>query len=645
MKAGQSLKHNFVVPNYCGSMKAFVVAYYNGKSGSADKTFFVRKPLMILTGAPRMMSAGELYKIPVTVFNMEKKAKKVNINMNLTGFSGYKYNISQPINFKAEGDEVIYFDLKIPDETGILHMELAASDGSEKARETIEIQVKPTQPVINHQQVITVAPGTTQIFNAAPKGMKGTYSSTLNVNDIRNFDLQNRLNYLIEYPHGCVEQTTSSAFAQLLLNEVQDINEQEAADIRKHVESDIKRLNQYQTYSGGFAYWPYQYDVNDFASVYVLHFMMEAKRKGFEIPKYIMDNAINYQKNQAGKYENNNTNGSYTYQDMELTQAYRLYLLAELNIADITAMNKFKESGVQSGLSKALLAKAYKIVGKGNTSIELMQGLSLKIPQTMSTSFSSSLRDHSMMLIALQNLGNTVTCQKLADDICAELSTGWNNTLATSMALVSLSRFYGLSGALGKQYTINGKAGILQKHSQLIKLSGTGTGSQITFRNNSSRQMYLVLNEYYSDIKPATTLINNGMLLRVRYMDMNNKEIMESDLKHGANFMAKIEVTNTTTSTLQNVALDYYIANGWQFISNRYIDDESINKSSSSDFKNMQDERINLFFTLAAKETKAFYLQLNASYKGEFFLPLSQSYQMYNERYKAQVAGKWVTVN
>lgn len=643
LDARQKKQHTFSVPNYCGRMKAFVVAYADGRSGSAAKEFYVRKPLMLLTSAPRMMSATEKYLLPVTVFNMDKKARKVNVSINITGLSGYKYNAAQTVSFSNQGDQVVNFELKAPEEAGILRMEITAADGSEHAKETMEIQLKPAQPIINHQQILTVEPGATQMIDVMPKGIKGTYSNSISLNDNINFDFETRLGYLITYPHGCVEQTTSSAFAQLFLNEVQDISEKDAALIRTHVESVIKRLNQYQTYNGGFSYWPYRYDVNEYASVYVLHFLTEARRKGFEVSGYLLDNAISYQKEQAKKYENSSST-SYTYEDMdrELTQAYRLYLLADMNMADITAMNKFRESSLQSDMAKALLAKAYKQIGKNEVAQQLAGSITGKAIQAPATSFGSNLRDHSLMLLALQNMGNNHISQQLANQVCTELSTGWNSTLATSMALVALSKYYSLSAPSARQFTLNGQTGALRKHSQ--KLQYKAVNGKVQFKNASTQKMYLVINEYYSSTDTRIPLMNNGMQLKISYLDMNNAPVNETTMKHGSNFIARIAVTNTTAALMEHVALDYYLANGWQMISNRYTDEQAGNKNASFEFKNAQDDRLNMFFDLQPKETKVYYVLMNASYKGRFYLPLAQCYPMYNEKYKAQLQGRWVTV-
>ncbi len=367
---------------------------------------------MLLTSAPRLMSARENYLLPVTIFNMEKKAKKVKVTCHAEGISGFAFNNEQVVNFNDEGDAVVNFNMQLPDAMGILSMEMSATDGKETTKEKIEIQVKPTQPIINHQKVFVVESGGSIQLDANTKGMKGTYSGTLDISDKMNFDFKNKLNYLIQYPHGCVEQTTSSAFAQLFLNDVQDVSDEEAKDIKNHVDLVLRKLNQFQTYNGGFAYWPYQYDINDYASVYVLHFMIEARDKGFEVSDYIWKNAVNYQKEAAKKYENSYTANSYAYWDKELTQAYRLYLLARLNQADITAMNKLEANNLQFNTSKAFLAKTYSLLGKNDIAKNIMNTIKPVSKNSLdySNTFGSDLRDKSLMLIALNGVASKAYC-------------------------------------------------------------------------------------------------------------------------------------------------------------------------------------------------------------------------------------------
>jgi uncharacterized protein YfaS (alpha-2-macroglobulin family) len=647
LNAGEKKNHSFTIPNYCGRMKAFVIAYSNCNSGSAEKEFYVKKPLMLLTSAPRMMSARENYLLPVTVFNMEKKAKKVKVTCHAEGIPGFAFNNEQVVDFNDEGDAVVNFNMQLPEAMGVLKMEIVANDGKENTKEKIEIQVKPTQPIINHQKVFIVESGGSIQLDANTKGMRGTYSGTLDISDKMNFDFKNKLNYLIQYPHGCVEQTTSSAFAQLFLNDVQDVSDEEAKDIKNHVDLVLRKLNQFQTYNGGFAYWPYQYDINDYASVYVLHFMIEARDKGFEVSDYIWKNAVSYQKEAARKYENSYTATSYAYWDKELTQAYRLYLLARLNQADITAMNKLEANNLQFNTSKAFLAKTYSLLGKNDIAKNIMNTIKpiSKNSLDYSNTFGSDLRDRSLMLIALNGVASKAYCQNLANDISTQLSNDyWNSTLSTSLALTALSKYYSLDKSGINKYILNDKPASFEKHTQTLKLNTNSTSGNLTFKNASNQKLYVTLNERYSDNNFNAPLINNGLKLNITYWDMTNHPITEWNQSHGANFIAKIEVTNTTNVSMQNIALEYGIANGWQTISNRYMDDETINKNSICDYKDAKDDGVYYYFSLTPKETKRYYVLLNASYKGTFYLPLPQVYPMYNEGYKAQQAGKWVKV-
>ena len=63
-----------------------------------------------------------------------------------------------------------------------------------------------------------IAPGETWSTRIAPHGMAGTNQVTLEVSALPPLDIGNRLTYLVQYPHGCLEQTTSSVFPQLFLS-------------------------------------------------------------------------------------------------------------------------------------------------------------------------------------------------------------------------------------------------------------------------------------------------------------------------------------------------------------------------------------------------------------------------------------------
>ncbi len=96
-------------------------------------------------------------------------------------------------------------------------------------------------------------------------------------------DLDMRLKYLIEYPHGCIEQITSGAFPQLFVPDLIDTVSDETARIKKNIMSVIERFPRYQTASGGFAYWPGNGDESPWGTSYAGHFLKKPVMK-FPIP-------------------------------------------------------------------------------------------------------------------------------------------------------------------------------------------------------------------------------------------------------------------------------------------------------------------------------------------------------------------------
>ena len=60
-------------------------------------------------------------------------------------------------------------------------------------------------------------------FNNTLDGLEPT--SFLEITSIPPLNLEERLQYLIRYPHGCGEQITSAVFPQLMLDRLMDLSE------------------------------------------------------------------------------------------------------------------------------------------------------------------------------------------------------------------------------------------------------------------------------------------------------------------------------------------------------------------------------------------------------------------------------------
>ena len=125
----------------------------------------------------------------------------------------------------------------------------------------------------------------------------------------------------------------------------------------------------------------------------------------------------------------------------DLTQAYRLYLLALAKSAELGAMNRLKEFKYISPEAKWRLAAAYKLAGQDNTALQLISGL----PVTFNTShppgvtYGSDTRDEAMVLETLTLMGRRTLAADLVNTIAAKLSQDeWYSTQTTAYSLLRL---------------------------------------------------------------------------------------------------------------------------------------------------------------------------------------------------------------
>ncbi|GAF04427.1 Ig-like domain-containing alpha-2-macroglobulin family protein [Saccharicrinis fermentans] len=323
LKSGKSQTHEITMPEYIGSVRTMVVACHDRMYGNAEKTTPVKKPLMVLATLPRVLGPGETVELPVTVFAMRNDIQKVNLSVETNELFRVQKESKRTLVFEKEGDQVVPFTLTIPERLGVGKVKIIAQAGSEKAEHEIEIQVRnPNPPRV--ETISKVLQGKEK--GAIPYelfGMEGTNKVTMEVSAISPVDFGRRLKFLLEYPHGCVEQTTSSVFPQLFLENVMEVDDNTKQVIEKNVKAAISRLASFITSDGGFSYWPGGREANDWGTTYAGHFLLEAEKKGYSLPLNFKSKWLSYQRKQAGVWSNM-AGSSYR----QLNQAYRLYTLA-----------------------------------------------------------------------------------------------------------------------------------------------------------------------------------------------------------------------------------------------------------------------------------------------------------------------------
>ena len=652
LKSGQTQKQSFTLPSYIGSVRAMVIAAHNGSYGATEKTVAVKKPLMMLATMPRVLGPGETIKLPVTVFAMENNIKKVNVSLQSNPFLEVVGSNTQTISFAQTGEQMIYFDVRVKPNVGIGKVKLLASSGGERADYEVELDIRNPNPPVTQVTAITLAAGQQFKTIAAPIGVAATSTAVLEISSVPSMNLQKRLNYLIEYPHGCVEQTTSAVFPQLVLNQLTDLDEIKKAQIDKNVKAGIGRLQNFQRPDGGFSYWPGGSESDEWGTNYAGHFLIEAQNNGYLVSDYMMQNWKNFQRGKANSWAPSTTN----FYGGDLTQSYRLYTLALAKAPELGAMNRLKEFKYLSAEAKWRLAAAYKLTGQDNPALDLISGLATSFEEraTPGNTFGSALRDQAMVFETLTIMGKKAKAAELLPTIAAKLSQDeWYSTQTTAYALIAIAKYCGKnpSGAKiiaggtvdGKNVDINSASYIKQ-----IPILFTKGSSNVVITNKGSNVLYVRLVIQGQPLAGDSLKITNNpavLIMNVSYVTQNGTAIDINKLTQGTDFVAKVVIINPgKRGYYSQMALSQIFASGWEILNARMFDGEGAFKSSASTYQDIRDDRVYTYFNIGANQTYTYYVQLNASYLGRFFLPGTYCEAMYDNSIAAGVNGKWVEV-
>ncbi len=655
LEAGQEKTHVIQVPNYVGSVRVMVVAENNGAYGNTEQTVAVRKPLMVLATLPRVLGPGESLSLPVDIFAMEKQVKDVTINVEVNDFLSIDGSKQQSMHFSEIGDDVINFKLNVAQKVGIAKVKVTATCGKEKAVQEIELDVRTPNPKVVDGQDLVLEPGKETNANIGFIGIAGTNKATLELSSIPSLGLEKRLAYLIEYPHGCIEQTTSSVFPQLFVSNLMDLKEEQKNKISENIKAGLKRLQLFQTANGGFAYWPGEGQDSEWGSNYAGHFFIEAEKQGYSLPNNLKAKWLKYQQQQAKNWIPNN--GMYTHphgnETNEVIQAYRLFVLALSNNPELGAMNRLREEKDLSETAKWRLAAAYQLVGQKEAALKLIENLSTQVKpyKELSYSYGSDTRDREMILETLSLLDQKTKAGALAKEVAKALNSNiWMSTQETAYGLLAMCEYTGAKGNNGEinfSYSINaaetktqtGKKTIMQ-----VKLGEKDFAhkANLLLKNTGKSTLFAKIIVEGVPLIGDKTASAKDLKMEVKYKDMKGKEIQPDKLQQGTDFIAEVTITNPgTKGILKEMALNQIFPSGWEIHNSRM--DGTVNTNAAR-YQDIRDDRVYSYYELYNTTSKTFVIQLNASYLGKFYLPTVYSEAMYDNTINARVPGRWVEV-
>lgn len=292
--------------------------------GKGESQLTARKELMVRPSAPRFLNFGDSFELPVVLQNQTDQALAVQValdatNLELTAAKGYSVEV--PANDRVE--------VRFPAKTinaGQVHYQIAAAANqlNDAAIGSLPVWTPATSEAfatygVVDQGAISQAIETPKAVIPQFGQLEVTTSSTALQS------LTDAYIYLQNYPFSCSEQVASRVLSTSALKDVlqafkaKNLPSPEA--IQQSMERDLALLAQRQLPEGGFRLWDSSERDWPYASVHVIHALLQAKEKGYSVNEDTLQNSLNYLRSIEQQLPND-----YSRETRQYITAYSLYV-------------------------------------------------------------------------------------------------------------------------------------------------------------------------------------------------------------------------------------------------------------------------------------------------------------------------------
>ena len=670
------VRYRVRVPQFSGALRVMAVAYKDDAFANAEQTMKVADPVVISTALPRFASPGDSLSVPVTFTNTTGKKMLVNASLKLTGpiesaevavRDGASPYLAKPTSYvipvAANSEGRFVFHLKAGNSIGNANVTVLATgttpgvSSKETFTETIDIPIRPAAPLASRTGSGEATAAAPAALNLRTDFLPGTVRSKLVLSRSPLTQFAGSLNYLLEYPYGCLEQTVSAAFPQLYFGDLAATLRQQTGGRAKaqrynpnyHVQEAIRKIESMQLYNGSLSYWPGgDYD-NWWATAYAAHFLLEAKQAGFAVNQNILDKTLQYlqlrlKKRETEKYQYfdvNNIARERVIAPREI--AYSLYVLALAGRQDAVALNYYKANRpLLTPDARFLLACTYALGGQQRAFQQTLprQFTTEQIRRELGGSFASPIRDEALALNALLSADPT---NPQVNAIARQLSrqvhdAPYLNTQERAFSLLAL-------GKIARRAQASTAVADLLADGKLI---GKFTGKDLTVNNVANRTVRVQPSGagalYYfwqaQGVSAAGRVPEEDHYLKVRryFATRDGQPLTSNNFRQNDLVLVVIALqSGDAAGEVKNVAITDLLPAGLEIENPRLgaqRDLPALANLAQPDYLDVRDDRLNIFAT-ATPQVKLFAYLARAVSKGTFQLGPVSAEAMYNAEYRS----------
>lgn len=653
---------SYEVPDhFAGKLRVMAVALAGDTVGAAERSTTVRGPFVLTPNAPTVAAPGDEFTVSLTVANNLEGAaatSAIAISASATQQLEMLDGADSTLNVEPGREGTARIRFRVKDDLGGAEIHLRASAAGQEMKRSVTLSVRPAAPYLTE-----LKSGYFRLVRQDVKLDRTLYPhfrkaeatvSALPIGLARGLE-----GYLREYPHGCSEQIVSRAMARLLLaNEVDfGFNRTESA---AQIDSALQQLQVRQDRGGGFGYWAGDAGDNtpmDFLSVYVTHFLIEAKEMNQLLPDGLLEGALNRMRQLArGKTP------SAEAADIQAAAIYLLTRSGEVTTNFLLALRDSLEQqhkgAWQSSLAAAYMAGTYALLKKQSEGESLMRVYWSKMDKT--PQLDSWRHDYFNDPKVKQAQGFAVLCREFPaiaaslgfDDlkmITDPIQANRFNTISAACSILALKAFSKLAQQTDVRLSISalapqGEPRLILPEGPGLRRAPFGPGlSGLRFHLDQAGTdlgaFYQVLESGF-DKGAAGGVIADGLEVSRDLVDTDGKAL--SSLRVGEGATVRIRVRNNNPDALKNIAVLDLMPGGFELEPNGLKPGRGT--VPGADFVDVREDRNVFYLGLGKGENREFSYRIKPVCAGRFVVPPVFAECMYDRGIKGRAGGGRVEV-
>ncbi|MFZ2168886.1 MAG: alpha-2-macroglobulin, partial [Methylococcaceae bacterium] len=297
---------SYQVPEtFNGTLRVIAVAVNDGRIGSVTKNTQVRGDLIVSPNAPFIIAPGDEFTVSVAVANNIKgSGAKAPIQVNL--------NVPPQLAVQGEAGKTIAID---ENHEGVVTFRVQALSGKGAAlgNATLNFTASSGKLSASMHHDLSIRPATPKIASLRFGSFKGKQEVSIErqlypdyrkvsagVSPLPLVSIPGLTAYLKNFSYSCTEQLISKAIPILVLGKHPEFSEEGSdASSVENFSRLMPVLRTRQNAEGGFGLWVASPEADEFATVYAVHLLIEARANGIAVPEDMLKKSMDYIQNLA----------------------------------------------------------------------------------------------------------------------------------------------------------------------------------------------------------------------------------------------------------------------------------------------------------------------------------------------------------